>query len=89
MNNYPVGTRVMAVLSVRDGVVWLMGEGEYLDNDTEEAKKTVGFPNPTIKLDNGEIVFGCECWWGPVDRCKKNWEGMRYVTVPVAEYRPK
>lgn len=79
----------MAVLSVRDGTVWLMGEGEYLGRDTDQAQKTVGFPNPTIKLDNGEIVFGCECWWGPVERCKEKWEGLNYVTVPVAEYRPK
>lgn len=21
--------------------------------------------NPKIILDDGEVVWGCECWWGP------------------------
>lgn len=24
--------------------------------------------NPKIKLDTGEIVYGCQVWWDPVDR---------------------
>lgn len=88
MNNYPIGTRVMAVLSVKNGIVDLLGEGEYMGDDTEEAKKFVGFPNPTIKLDSGVVVFGCECWWGPVNDLKEKWKGMTYVTVPLEKYRP-
>jgi len=22
-------------------------------------------PSPKIRLDNGSVVWGCECWWGP------------------------
>ena len=25
------------------------------------------FANPVILLDNGDTVFGCECWWGPIE----------------------
>ena len=23
-----------------------------------------GITNPTILLDSGETIYGCECWWG-------------------------
>lgn len=26
--------------------------------------------NPCIKLDNGETVWGYQCWWGPEDKVK-------------------
>jgi len=28
----------------------------------EMTKET--YTNPRIRLDNGSIVYGCECWWG-------------------------
>lgn len=27
--------------------------------------------NPRIKLDNGEFVWGMECWWGPENDVKE------------------
>ena len=21
--------------------------------------------NPQLRLDDGQLVWGCECWWGP------------------------
>lgn len=27
--------------------------------------------NPKIKLDDGKIVYGCECWWGDEEKVKK------------------
>ena len=27
--------------------------------------------NPRIRLDNGKVVYGCECWWGYEERIKK------------------
>ncbi len=29
-----------------------------------------GHKNPCIKLDNGDIVWGRECWWGPEEEIK-------------------
>jgi len=36
------------------------------------AEDTGGEPNPAVRptnpkivLDDGEVVWGCECWWGP------------------------
>ncbi|HZK28051.1 MAG TPA: hypothetical protein VFD00_11015 [Thermoclostridium sp.] len=27
--------------------------------------------NPTIKLDNGQVVYGYECWWANEDKVKE------------------
>jgi len=35
--------------------------------------------NPRIKLDRGGVVWGCECWWGPVDGYRKQIEAARKV----------
>lgn len=29
-----------------------------------------GHPNPRITLDSGEIVWGCEVWWGPENKIR-------------------
>lgn len=28
---------------------------------------TVSPENPKIELDSGEIVYGCQVWWSPID----------------------
>jgi hypothetical protein len=71
------GTRVGALLSMRelDGgtVIEVLGYGEYVGDEIpdEEARglaekaRQAGEPNPKIVLDNGDVVWGGECWWGP------------------------
>ena len=74
--------RVMAVSHAEDDILYVFGEGEYLgdkcpaDYPKEDqpggwmGEAIVDLPNhtnPCIKLDNGDIVWGCECWWGPVN----------------------
>jgi len=27
--------------------------------------------NPKLQLDNGKVIFGCECWWCPEEKAKK------------------
>lgn len=31
-----------------------------------------GAPNPKITLDNGDVIWGYECWWSPVKRTEVN-----------------
>jgi hypothetical protein len=50
--------------------------------------------NPRIKLDNGEFVYGCECWWGAEEGVKKKIEGaikagQKIVNVRMSEERAK
>jgi hypothetical protein len=41
--------------------------------------------NPKIELDDGAVVWGCQCWWGPGDEndLETKAAGRRIVTVPV------
>ena len=63
-----VGARVGAIQSADELEVRLYGYGVY-DGDKEHPD--LGFPNPRITLDDGRIVWGCECWWGPEEKVKK------------------
>lgn len=39
--------------------------------------------NPRIKLDNGNIVWGQECWWGDEEKIKKMLDGKTVVIVDI------
>jgi hypothetical protein len=41
--------------------------------------------NPCIYLDSGDIVWGAQCWWGPLDRAKQRFARSKLVLVPVPE----
>lgn len=77
-----VGDRVGAIRSATPDTVELFGYGVY-DGDIEHPE--LGFPNPRITLDDGSIVWGCECWWGPEERVKALIGGRQVITVEVRE----
>lgn len=35
--------------------------------------------NPRITLDDGRIVWGAQCWWGPEDAVRKMIDGLQIV----------
>lgn len=41
--------------------------------------------NPCIHLDSGDIVWGCQCWWGPLDQAMEKYKNCTINTVPVPE----
>lgn len=43
---------------------------ERLDHNTKVGIEGP-FSNPRIRLDDGRIVWGCECWWGAVEIVEK------------------
>lgn len=67
------GERVGAMLSRRGRALNLFGYGTYL-GEQPVGKQAAGWiakvvrghktTNPTILLDDGQLVWGCECWWG-------------------------
>lgn len=95
--------RVVALSHVDDdGIVYSFGEGVYLGDmipgSVEDMPEPVGLlaalrdssaPNPCIRLDSGQYVWGCECWWGSVDRIKKKFQGYKFVAVDIDEHRKK
>lgn len=51
-------------------------------------------PNPRIRLDDGKIVWGCECWWGPEEQLQaklKSYEEQGYsiASVDIDEVRKR
>ena len=77
-----VGDRVGAVQKADENTVYFYGYGEYI-GDTIPSRGILGdagIKNPTIKLDNGQVVYGFECWWGDEERIKK-WIGDRTVIM--------
>ncbi len=92
------GIRVGAILGSKDKVVELLGFGIYEgDFDPEldttkavgfmaEMRKGLGLSNPRIRLDSGQVVWGCECWWGPESKIQheiETWKASGYVIKKV------
>lgn len=77
-----VGDRVGAVLSMDDKQVNLLGFGVYMGDESALGRK-----NPKLQLDNGKIVWGCECWWGPEEGLKKEMQGKEVVNVDINAVR--
>ena len=77
-----VGDRVGAISHSENDDVYFYGYGTY-QGDSVPPKNVGGFnighPNPEIKLDNGNTVYGCECWWGAEEEIKK--ELLKYKNI--------
>lgn len=39
--------------------------------------------NPRITLDDGRVVWGCQCWWGPEDAIRKRIEGLKIIPASL------
>ena len=81
------GTRVVAIQSVKNGVVKSFGEGVY-EGDHILPKEIFGveFPNPKITLDTGKVVWGFQCWWGEIDAMRKRFpETYTWELVDLTE----
>jgi len=46
-----------------------------------------GVEVPTMLLDNGEKVYGCECWWGRESYIKEVLENHNIVECSIEDYR--
>ncbi len=63
-------------------------KAEY-DAWLEEAKaaghvaQDYAWKNPRITLDDGRVVWGCQCWWGPEEAIRKHIEGLRVIRASV------
>lgn len=60
----------------------IYGHGVYVGN--KPCPRLGGRPNPCIELDDGKgIVWGCECWWGPVDQVAAKIGTLLVTVVPL------
>jgi len=89
------GERVGAILKATDEKVYLFGYGTYSEEipppDPQGKRGMVDFvhsanvTNPKLTMDDGTVVWGCECWWGREEEVKK-FIGHRIVEVVKPPY---
>ena len=83
--------RIGAILGASTEEVYFLGYGVYLGHEIPPAEIggfNFGLPNPKLQLDNGDIVYGCECWWGSEEQMRKKIKSFAVVThVRIADYR--
>jgi hypothetical protein len=97
-----VGERVGAILGSGDKTVQFLGygvyEGDFIPVEAvggmADVLREVKIENPRIKLDNGSVVYGCECWWGPETAIKSrlerfNAEGIETELVDINQVRDR
>lgn len=103
MSKYTPGTRVFAILNADPDarIVRIFGFGTYdgdlsfstVDELDRPLKNMSGDQlsgvNPRITLDSGEVVWGCECWWGPGEALPKQYDGLEIQTVSIRAERTK
>ena len=96
MSENAVGKRVGAIFSSNDdGSVNFFGygvyEGDFIPEEgagwMAEGLREHGTTNPRIRLDSGKVVYGCECWWGPEIRIRKQLEGAVVIDMDIDEVR--
>lgn len=92
---HPAGIRVGAMRSADKEKVYMFGwgvyEGDFVPDEAAgfgaEMAREAGRTNPRIRLDDGTVVYGCECWWGPVADVEASIQGREVVTVSIEEAR--
>jgi len=92
-----IGDRVGAIVSSKGQTVNIFGYGIYLGDQvpTDEVifmggrytEMAPGLKNPAIRLDNGDVVFGCECWWGSEEKVRQKIGDREVRVISVQEYR--
>ncbi|WP_313184264.1 hypothetical protein [Lacrimispora sp.] len=61
--------RVIVIRDANKNEVNIYGYGEYVGR--EPCPILHNIPNPKIVLDNGNVVWDCECWWGNAESFEK------------------
>lgn len=85
--------RVGAMIDSKDNVIRFLGYGTLLGFEIppKEFNDDVVFadiPNPKILLDNGDIVWGFECWWmDEFDMRDLLDNALEIRIVSIADYR--
>jgi hypothetical protein len=75
-----VGDRVFAIRNADDQTVYMFGRGVY--QGRQPCARMDGYDNPKILLDDGNVVWGCECWWALETREKEYVAGRPIEIVP-------
>ena len=73
------GDRVIAIRNATQDEVNIYGYGEYVGD--EPCPYLHDRLNPKIVLDDGNIVWGCECWWCNFEGFEHEQLGGRKINI--------
>jgi hypothetical protein len=89
------GDRIGAVIRASEEGVLFLGYGVfegYFMLPKNIRADGIRYVNPRLRLDNRDIVWGCECWWGSEEKMKEAEEawvkyGWEIQIVRIKEHR--
>lgn len=97
------GQRVGVICGTKGDVVEIFGFGVYegafpigddavgavadMAREVSEEEGTEPLLNPRLRLDSGQVVWGCECWWGAEAKVREQIAGMTIVEVDIDKVR--
>lgn len=81
--------RVTAVICAKGGKALIAGHGDYVGDHVPPPGvglmgielHALGHKNPKIELDNGNVIWGCQCWWGSKERMEEELGDMEIVEL--------
>lgn len=85
-----IGDRVGAIQKADINEVHLYGYGVYQGQELPakgafdffgQDAHELGIKNPKILLDNGNIVWGAQCWWGSEEKIKEAIGNRKIILV--------
>lgn len=85
-----LGDRVGAILRADSETISLIGYGRYVGHEIPPEHIggfNLGLPNPKLEMDDGTIVWGCECWWGSEAAIMGSIGNRRIIHVDMNEVR--
>ncbi len=96
MINKP-GARVIAISHSKGRDMFYFGygvyEGDFVPKEAAgwlaEVAVNTETTNPRIKLDDGNVVYGCECWWGSVEGFKEKYPDVNLIKVDINDSRER
>lgn len=89
------GTRVTAIshTDAKHNKAYIFGHGVYVGDEDCPVLGVFGkgqyLKNPKIVLDNGKVVWGCQCWWAPVDVVAKRLNGWDVTEIDIDDHIKK
>lgn len=80
-----VGDRVIALQCSNNDTktVNIFGHGVYVGDYPVAIFDYFEIKNPKIQLDNGNIVWGYQCWWSDEDILLNRFKDYEFVVVDI------
>ena len=91
-----IGDNVCAILSADKNNVQVIGYGKYLGDEVPDRHVVGPLPkalhlasakNPKLQMEDGTIVWGCECWWGDVTSANEFIGDRNIINVDMEKVR--